>query len=99
MFNRVTPGITQANLSVDPLATEAESTPGDSEYNPFDDPDVGEDAMRELDLNGYSDRERAETGEFTLPWEDMRQPNNVGVDAMELELEPTVPDEAGMRWL
>lgn len=56
MFTRETPGITRANLSVDPLATEEESTPGSG--NPFDDENVGEQAMRQLDLTGYSPVER-----------------------------------------
>jgi len=57
MFTRETAGITRANLSVDPLATEEEMTPGPDDYNPFDDDRVDEDTMRELDLTGYSPSE------------------------------------------
>lgn len=64
MFTRETAGITRANLSVDPLATEGECSPGDDSYNPFDDPDVSEDTLRELDLTGYSPAE--DVGEMDL---------------------------------
>lgn len=97
MFTRETPGATAANLSVDPIATEAESTPGPRDWNPFDDPDVGEDAMRELDLNGYSDSER---DDFDFPGLGESEGEPVGVgDVGFAEPEPFVPDEAGMEWL
>lgn len=57
MFTRETPGMTRANLSRDPLMTEGEATPGDDGWNPFDDENVDERAMRELDLTGYSPAE------------------------------------------
>lgn len=57
MFTRETPGMTKANLARDPLMTEAEATPGPSDWNPFDDPDVDEATLRELDLTGYSPTE------------------------------------------
>lgn len=64
MFTRETAGITRANLSADPLATEEEMTPGDTDYNPFDDPEVDEATLRELDLTGYSPVETKRDFEF-----------------------------------
>lgn len=68
MFTRETPGTTAANLSKDPLATEAEATPGPSDWNPFEDDRLSEDDLRELDLTGYSPVEDRDMGfEPSLP--------------------------------
>lgn len=36
MEDKPTPGITRPKLSLDPLATEGEATPGPDDVNPFD---------------------------------------------------------------
>lgn len=39
-----TPGVTEPNLSAEPLATEGEATPGADDYVPFDDPEWQDDS-------------------------------------------------------
>lgn len=53
-MHRATPGITPCKFSKDPLGTEGEMTPGDDDWNPFEDDSMGEPEYRKM---GISDEE------------------------------------------
>jgi hypothetical protein len=66
-FMECTPGITEANLTSDPLGTEGEMTPGPDDYNPYEDgadvPEVGDSGP---EMPGF-DGPNAGTGGVDLP--------------------------------